>query len=97
MPGFIGLPELLLLGLVVLVIFGPKRLPEMGRSMGRGLREFKDSVSGEHKHELDPLVLPAEEPEAEIVAVVRASGDAQPAVERPLASVAAERERERVA
>jgi sec-independent protein translocase protein TatA len=46
MPGFVGLPELLLLALVVLLVFGPKRLPEMGRSMGRGLREFKDSISG---------------------------------------------------
>ncbi len=49
MPGFIGLPELMLLGLVVLLVFGPKRLPEMGRSMGRGLREFKDSVTGDKK------------------------------------------------
>jgi sec-independent protein translocase protein TatA len=49
MPGFIGLPEILLLGLVVLLVFGPKRLPEMGRSMGRGLREFKDSVTGDKK------------------------------------------------
>ena len=57
MPGFIGLPELLLLGLVVLVIFGPKRLPEMGRSMGRGFREFKDSVTGDSK---DQLVIPEE-------------------------------------
>ena len=46
MPGFIGMPELLLLGLVALLVFGPKRLPEMGRSLGRGMREFKDSVSG---------------------------------------------------
>ena len=52
MPGFIGLPELLLLGLVVLVIFGPKRLPEMGRSMGRGFREFKDSVTGDSRDEI---------------------------------------------
>jgi sec-independent protein translocase protein TatA len=57
MPGFIGLPELLLLGLVVLVIFGPKRLPEMGRSMGRGFREFKDSVTGDSK---DRLAIPDE-------------------------------------
>ena len=92
MPGFIGLPELLLLGLVVLVIFGPKRLPEMGRSMGRGLREVMDSVSGEHKHELDQLVIPTEEPESEIVAVVT-SDHGPTAVERPLTSVAAERER----
>ena len=46
MPGFIGLPELMLLGIVVLLVFGPKRLPEMGRSLGRGLREFKQSVTG---------------------------------------------------
>ena len=46
MPGFIGLPELILLGLVALLVFGPKRLPEMGRGLGNGLREFKSSVSG---------------------------------------------------
>jgi sec-independent protein translocase protein TatA len=51
MPGFIGMPELIVLGLVLLLIFGPKRLPEMGRSMGRGMREFKESISGEHKDE----------------------------------------------
>lgn len=53
MPGFIGIPELLLLGLVVLVIFGPKRLPEMGRSLGRGMREFKDSVTGKDRDDDD--------------------------------------------
>lgn len=63
MPGFIGLPEILLLGLVVLLVFGPKRLPEMGRSMGRGLREFKDSVTGDNKDALDPFAIPADEPE----------------------------------
>ena len=45
MPGFIGFPELLLLGLVALLVFGPKRLPEMGRSLGKGMREFKESIS----------------------------------------------------
>jgi sec-independent protein translocase protein TatA len=48
MPG-IGIWEMLLLGVVVLLVFGPKRLPEMGRSLGRGMREFKDSVSGDGK------------------------------------------------
>ena len=47
MPGWIGLPELLILLLVILLVFGPKRLPEMGRSLGRGMREFKDSISGD--------------------------------------------------
>ena len=46
MPSWIGLPELLILLVIVLLIFGPKKLPEMGRSLGRGMREFKDSISG---------------------------------------------------
>jgi len=46
MPGWIGLPELIVLLVVLLLIFGPKRLPEMGRSLGKGMREFKDSVTG---------------------------------------------------
>jgi sec-independent protein translocase protein TatA len=45
-PSFVGFPEIILLLVVVLLIFGPKRLPEMGRSLGRGMREFKDSVTG---------------------------------------------------
>jgi sec-independent protein translocase protein TatA len=46
MPFGIGIWEILILLLVVLLVFGPKRLPEMGRSLGRGMREFKDSISG---------------------------------------------------
>ena len=65
MPGFIGMPELLLLGLVVLLVFGPKRLPEMGRSMGRGLREFKSSISGDKQNE-DLFGLDAPEDEATV-------------------------------
>jgi sec-independent protein translocase protein TatA len=46
-----GVWEILLLLLVLLLVFGPKRLPEMGRSMGRGMREFKDSLTGQGKDE----------------------------------------------
>jgi sec-independent protein translocase protein TatA len=60
MPGFIGLPELVLLGIVLLLVFGPKRLPEMGKSLGRGMREFKDSVSGDKKDDLEHLEIPHE-------------------------------------
>jgi sec-independent protein translocase protein TatA len=42
----IGPMELLVVLVVALVIFGPKRIPEMGRSIGNGMREFKDSISG---------------------------------------------------
>jgi len=57
MPGWIGFPELIVLLLVVLLVFGPKRLPEMGRSLGRGMREFKDSVTGKDRDE-DRVELP---------------------------------------
>ncbi len=40
--------------IVVLVVFGPKRLPEMGRSLGKGMREFKDSISGQSTPAADP-------------------------------------------
>jgi sec-independent protein translocase protein TatA len=49
MPGGIGPLELIIVLVIVLVIFGPKRLPGLGRSLGRGLREFKDSVTGKDR------------------------------------------------
>ncbi len=54
MPGNIGWQGAIIILVVLLVIFGPKRLPEMGRSLGRGMREFKDSVTGkdDEPHEL---------------------------------------------
>ena len=69
MPFGIGIWEILILLLVVLLVFGPKRLPEMGRSLGRGMREFKDSISGkdfddEPAHERAPELPAAEEPVA---------------------------------
>jgi sec-independent protein translocase protein TatA len=42
----IGVPELLIVLVIALIILGPKKLPEVGRSLGRGMREFKDSISG---------------------------------------------------
>jgi len=45
-PFGVGFPELIILLLVLLLVFGAKRLPEMGRSLGKGMREFKDGVSG---------------------------------------------------
>ena len=57
--------EILLILLLVLLVFGPKRLPEMGRSLGRGFREFKESITGQDKDEQAelPPPEPAEEPE----------------------------------
>jgi sec-independent protein translocase protein TatA len=51
MPFGVSMWEILILLLVVLLVFGPKRLPEMGRSLGKGMREFKDSISGKDDDE----------------------------------------------
>ncbi len=51
MPGNIGWQGAVIILIVLLVVFGPKRLPEMGRSLGRGMREFKDSVTGKDDDE----------------------------------------------
>lgn len=44
--GNLGIPELLFIFVVALLVFGPKRLPELGRSLGKGLAEFKRATSG---------------------------------------------------
>ena len=49
----IGPLELGIVLLIVLVIFGPKRLPSLGRSLGGGMREFKDAITGRGKDEDD--------------------------------------------
>jgi sec-independent protein translocase protein TatA len=57
MPGNIGWQGAIIILIVLLVVFGPKRLPEMGRSLGRGMREFKDSVTGKDDDD-EPRELP---------------------------------------
>ena len=65
MPGWISPWELLLLALVVLLVFGPKRLPEMGRSLGKGMREFKTAITG---NDDDKPELPAPTPPESVAA-----------------------------
>jgi sec-independent protein translocase protein TatA len=43
--------DLIVVLLIVLVIFGPKRLPGLGKQLGQGIREFKDSITGDSKEE----------------------------------------------
>ncbi len=53
--GPIGIPELIIVLVILLVIFGPKRLPGLGRSLGSGMREFKDSISGKRDDDDDDV------------------------------------------
>jgi sec-independent protein translocase protein TatA len=57
--------EIIIVLIIVLVIFGPKRLPDLGKSLGRGMREFKDSVTGKDKEQeqLDSAKSVADTPE----------------------------------
>jgi sec-independent protein translocase protein TatA len=64
------IPELILILLLALVVFGPKRLPEIAGSLGKGIRDFRQSVSGEteriessQKHLADPVGSKAPQPE----------------------------------
>ena len=75
MPGWVSPWELLILLAFVLLLFGPKRLPEMGRSLGKGMREFKDSLTGDKK---DDDEKPAE---------LTAASSAPPADEHPVGAV----------
>jgi sec-independent protein translocase protein TatA len=60
--GWFGPWELLILLVVVLLVFGPKRLPQLGRSLGRGAREFRDSFRGHEHRENEQLELPPSDP-----------------------------------
>ncbi len=60
----IGPMEIILVLVIALVILGPKRLPEAGRSIGKGMREFKDSISGVTKDEPEPELSAPREHEA---------------------------------
>jgi sec-independent protein translocase protein TatA len=74
MPGNIGLTEVIIVLIVALLVFGPKKLPEMGRGLGKGMREFKTSLTGDDRddddatprraqaQELPPAVVPPPAP-----------------------------------
>ena len=84
----IGLPEIAIVLLIVLVIFGPKRLPQLGRSLGSGMREFKDAVTGKSKHDdeddMPGLTSPPPDPAERVTTA--AAADETPAGSRPKAA-----------
>lgn len=78
--GNIGPLEIGIVLVIALIVFGPKRLPELGKSLGSGLREFKASISGEKDDEEPPEIENGfEEPpvEAEPTPVAAAKADAE--------------------
>ncbi len=71
MPGNIGWQGAVIILIVLLVVFGPKRLPEMGRSLGRGMREFKDSITGKDDDDDEPREIPPPAPDETVPAPPR--------------------------
>jgi sec-independent protein translocase protein TatA len=89
MPGSIGPMELVVVLVIALIVLGPKKLPEVGRSIGRGMREFKDSIAGDDRdrdyRDDDDGELPGLEPPRP-----RPTPDAEAETERPKAGVGAD-------
>jgi sec-independent protein translocase protein TatA len=56
----IGPMELIIVLAIALLVVGPRKLPELGRSLGGGMREFKDSITGKFDADLEPAELEAE-------------------------------------
>ncbi len=80
----IGPLEIVLVIVVLLIVFGPKRLPSLGRSLGSGMREFKDSITGDDKHDADDADAAARPALSRAQADVPAA--AAPAAQDPVAS-----------
>ena len=82
MPLGLGLPEILIVLVIVLVVFGPKRLPELGRSAGKGFREFKNTITGDDADkEKDEDDAPPAQLESPALAAASVNGSAAPAGE----------------
>ncbi len=60
MFGGIGIPELLLIFGILLLLFGAKKLPEIGRGLGEGIRSFKTSLSGDEEKKEEETAKPKE-------------------------------------
>jgi sec-independent protein translocase protein TatA len=85
----VGPFELAIVLIIALIVFGPKRLPELGRSLGKGIREFKGSINGEHDADEPPPAAPVPAPE---IAAAEPAEPAEPAKPAEPAEPAAEDE-----
>ena len=62
----LGFPEILLIAVVVLIFFGPKKIPEMAQGLGKGIREFRNSMNGV-KTEFERISDPITDREQELI------------------------------
>jgi sec-independent protein translocase protein TatA len=75
----VGPFELAIVVIIALIVFGPKRLPELGRSLGKGIREFRGSVSGEsHEPERPEAIQPPPAPAAPPTPPVEPGAEGEP-------------------
>jgi len=63
----LGVPELIIIGIIALLIFGPKKLPELGKGLGKSIRDFKDAMSEKSEPEDDQAKKKDQEKEREQV------------------------------
>jgi sec-independent protein translocase protein TatA len=79
----IGPAELIVILVIALLVLGPKKLPEVGKSLGRGIREFKDSISsGDDDGRIGDAIVP-HEPRRAPTQVAAAPQPVEPATPRP--------------
>lgn len=83
MPGGIGAPELIVILVIALLVLGPKKLPEVGKSLGKGMREFKDSLSNANPFDEDEDEAPR--PVRRAPVQVEAAPQPVPTVQQPVA------------
>ena len=55
MPAWLGLPEMLVLLIIVILVFGASKVPQVGKQIGAGIRNFKDALSGGEDDEAKKL------------------------------------------
>ena len=89
----IGVPELILILVVGLIVFGPGKLPEMGRSLGKGIREFRKAsnaltaaINAPEPPPAPPAAAPAAQPAAQPTQTVQATTEAPTAAPTPTAT-----------
>jgi sec-independent protein translocase protein TatA len=83
MLGNIGPLEIVVVLIIALVVFGPKRLPELGNSLGKGIREFRDTVSGDKQDDGDDDVKALSATQATTAPVVEPATPVEQPAEQP--------------